>query len=120
MKDEALQILANMIYGETEAEYLEQYEKLKEIASTSLLQYFDDNWHNGEIRAMWAGYHISKLSHYKNRTNNRTESFNHKLKSVLTAYAPLNRFFKDTLLVMATLEDEREYRTITRNEKRPT
>lgn len=119
VKTEALSVVTQMIHVETEQEYDDLYESLKGIASDNLIHYFDTHWHTDEIRKMWAGYHVNQTSHYDNRTNNRTESFNQKLKTLLTKHASLKKFFKDTLLIMETMADERDYRTITRKERQP-
>ncbi|XP_055308157.1 uncharacterized protein LOC129572236 [Sitodiplosis mosellana] len=117
VKNQALVILNKMVYCKTEVEYLQLYEQLEEIASAELMQYFNDNWHKAEIRPMWVGCYVNSGSHFDNRTNNRTENFNQKLKGVLTRFAPLKQMFKETIIVLSTLADERDYRKITHTEK---
>lgn len=120
VKKDALKILHRMIYCDTEEMYLDLYQQLTDIGSDQLLQYFNNEWHVENIRKMWAGYIVNKVSHFENRTNNRTESFNQKLKKVLTAQAPLKRFFSNVIVVMETMKDERDHRTITKSEKSST
>lgn len=120
VKKDSLQILRKMIYCKSEVEYLELYGDLERIASDELMQYFNTNWHPEEMRKTWTGYHIDKISHFHNRSNARSESFNQKLKAVLSRYGSLKGFFKETLLVIESMTDEREHRTIVHLEKHPT
>lgn len=109
-----------MIYCQTEKIYLDLYQKLTNIGSDKLLEYFNNEWHVEDIRKMWVGYEVNKVSHFENRTNNRTESFNQKLKKVLTSQAPLKKFFASVIVIMDTMKDERDYRIIKKAEKNPT
>lgn len=113
IQKQALDILTKMIYCKSENEYLELYEQLEQIASVELMQYFNDEWHKLEIKPMWLGFYVNSGSHFHNRTNNRTETFNQKLKAILTRFAPLKKMFKETINVLSTLADERDYRKIT-------
>lgn len=119
VQKEALKILSKMIYCKSENEYLDLYHQLEEIASAELMQYFNNEWNTPEMKPMWVGFHVNKGSHFHNRTNNRTETFNQKLKNVLTRFAPLKKMFKETIIVLSTLADERDYRKITNAEKNP-
>lgn len=109
-----------MIYCKSENAYLDLYGQLEAIASVELMEYFNNEWHKPEIRPMWLGYYVNSGSHFHNRTNNRTESFNQKLKAILTRFAPLKKMFKETIIVLTTIGDERDYRKITNAEKNPT
>lgn len=80
VQKQALDILSKMIYCKSENEYLQLYQQLEEIASAELMEYFNDNWHKEEVKPMWLGFYINNGSHFHNRTNNRTETFNQKLK----------------------------------------
>lgn len=120
VKKDALKILHRMIYCDTEDMYLGLYQQLTDLGSDQLLQYFNNEWHVENIRKMWAGYIVNKVSHFENRTNNRTESFNQKLKRVLTRQAPLKKNFANVIVVMETMKDERDHRIITKSEKSST
>lgn len=96
-KKDALKILHQMIYCQTEESYFDLYQKLTNIGSDKLLEYFNNQWHVEDTRKMWVGYEVNKVSHFENRTNNRTESFNQKLKKVLTSQSPLKKFFASVI-----------------------
>lgn len=119
VQKEAQKILTKMIYCKSENEYDDLYQQLERIASAELMHYFDNQWNTQEIKPMWVGYHVNKGSHFHNRTNNRTETFNQKLKQLLTRFAPLKKMFKETIIVLSTLADERNYRKVTNAEKNP-
>lgn len=119
VQKQELGIMTKMIYCKSENEYEQLYDELKAIASDELMQYFENQWNSELVRPMWIGYYVNKGSHFHNRTNNRSETFNQKLKSVLTRFAPLKKFFRETIIVMSTLADERDYRKITNAEKNP-
>lgn len=48
----ALDIVLKMIHCKSETIYLQLYEQLRNIASDELMEYFDNNWHDPEIRPM--------------------------------------------------------------------
>lgn len=108
----ATEILNKMIYAKTEEKYLCLYEQLTEINCREITEYFDQNWHNIETRKQWVECYTNKVYHYQNRTNNRLESLNQKLKSVLTKYGKLNRFFSDLMQTIFCLNLEKDFKTI--------
>lgn len=64
--------------------------KFNLINFTGVTQYFNDNWH--DIRQQWVKYFNVKHHCFGQRTNNRIESLNQKLKSVITKYSSLPSF----------------------------
>lgn len=65
-KNIVLRILQQMIYTTNEEQYNGLYAEMQGVASDELMQYFDNQWHNGPIRSTWAGYivtprHISPI-----------------------------------------------------------
>lgn len=119
VQKEALSILSKMVYCKSEIEYDQLYQQLEGIASAELMEYFNNQWNTPEIKPMWVGFYVNSGSHFHNRSNNRTETFNQKLKALLTRFAPLKKMFKETIIVLSTLADERDYRKITNAEKNP-
>lgn len=57
---------------------------------SGVIQYFDQNWHN--IKEQWVKCFIVKYHCFGQRTNNRLESLNQKLKTVITKYSALPAF----------------------------
>ena len=47
-----------------------------------------------------------------NRTNNRVESINQKLKSVISRYSGVTQFFQDLMKCLNTLRIERDHRAL--------
>lgn len=90
-KLEALEILQNMTYSESEEKFQELYTKLKDTMPICVVTYFDDNWY--EIRDEWTAYsmHCGNLG---NMTNNRLESINKQIKSVVEKRSSLLEFLK--------------------------
>lgn len=117
VRKQALKFLRKMIFCESEKEYLGLYDRLNEIASQELMEYFDANWHKIDTRKMWAGYFVNELLQLRNRSNARSDSTNQKLKTILVRHAPLHQFFADTLKVIESLGVERDHRSISQNER---
>lgn len=93
-KDEFLKILQKLAYSSSEQEYNEIYKIFCKTASNSVLKYFNDNWHN--IFEEWTLYNMTNGT-MNNRTNNRLENLNGKLKLVIARKSTLvdfiNSFF---------------------------
>lgn len=119
-KKTALEILSNMIYCCTEQRYNELYAELEGLDSENLMQYFNDNWHLIEIRTMWVGYAVNQRAHFHNRTNNREESFNQKLKTVTSQYSPLTTFFRDLILLVNSMNTEKQVKALNYMQKQQT
>lgn len=78
VRNQTLQIFTDLEYSESEEAYDISYSKLvsRLIISTT---YFDKNWHT--IKDEWVLYEENRNFIIKNRTTNRLESFNQKMKS---------------------------------------
>ena len=73
-------------------EYLKFYQQLKDTKLKQVIKYFDENWH--EIREQWVEDLKREACHYLNSTNNRLESINQKIKSVVNSHhSSLLNFF---------------------------
>ena len=76
----------------------------------STITYFDDNWH--AIRQEWVEGLKNECCNFMNRTNNRVESINQKLKSVISRYSGVTQFFHDLMKCLTTLKVERDHRAL--------
>ena len=92
-------------------------EELKEIKLTKVIEHFDANWHG--IRQEWVGGLRDEGLTYQNRTNNRVESINQKLKSVISKFGRLPQFCSELVGAISVLRIERDYRAISVFQKVP-
>ena len=112
-----LDILQRMSYATNEEKYFNAYQELQQTKLKAVLDYFNDNWH--DIRDEWAcGLKDDNLM-FQNHTNNRVESINQKLKSVISMFARLAQFCCELLKVLSSLHIERDHRAITLFQKVP-
>lgn len=106
-KNQALRIMQRMVYAQSEIEYTEHYRKLRALDCEQVTEYFDNNWHN--IQEQWVGYHVNRHLNFENRTNNRLESLNQKIKAVVSKYANLATFFEDLITCITSFNIERDH-----------
>lgn len=96
-----LEILQKLTY----AKNLEQYEELhSELHATNIqnvVDYFEANWH--PIHMEWVECFKSANLTFQNRTNNRVESINQKIKSICSKFSDLDTFFEELLLAIQSL-----------------
>lgn len=104
---EAKQILKDMVYTKSEIEYNQCYRDLRSLRCNQLMAYFNANWHS--IQDQWVGYLVDRNKNCQIRTNNRLESLNQKIKSVVTKYANLGAFFNDVMTLFASYNAERDH-----------
>ena len=94
-----LEIVQKMVYARTEEQYKSYLESVKMTSIHSVVQYFMENWHINHCE--WVeGLKCASLT-FLNRTNNRLESLNQKLKKVCSKNATLSQFFTDFLSFLA-------------------
>ena len=105
-----LEILLKMVYARNEEEYSKLYDELKNAAPQRVVEYFDSNWHS--IRHEWLDGLKNASCNFMNRTNNRVESINQKLKSVISRYSGITLFFQDLMKCLNTLRIERDHRAL--------
>ena len=91
---QVLEIIQSMAHATSEAVYQDLYEQLMQTRFTAVKEYFIKNWHS--IRNEWVEGNKKKFSNFLNSTNNRLESINQKLKSVITKHSCLLDFHRDT------------------------
>lgn len=105
-----LELLSKMAYAQSEAAYTTFYDQFKQSAPKNVTDYFDGNWHG--IREQWVDGLKNSQCNYLNRTNNRVESINAKLKSVITRYSGMTQFFNDLMQCLSSLQMERDHRAL--------
>ena len=84
------ELFQSMCYAKSEDEYTKHYEHFMNAAPLHVQKYFDKNSHN--IRQEWVLSFVFSCGNFLNTTNNRVESFNGKLKSVIESYSSLEEF----------------------------
>lgn len=86
-KEKVLTIFSDLAYSKSEECYNIHFSELISLNIEELINYFIDNWHN--IRDEWVLYAQNETLLFMNRTTNRLESLNQKLKTVITRYAKI-------------------------------
>ena len=117
LQDHLLEILTKLAYSKSEEEYDLHYGSLTATNFQSVIAYFNTNWHI--IRHEWVDAYKSFSFTLGERTNNRLESINGKIKSVCSRYASLSRFFDQFLSLLSTLRNERNHDAIMALVKKP-
>ena len=105
-----LEVLSKMAYSKDGDEYNLLHDQLKQCAPKPVLEYFQKNWHG--IREQWVDGLKNSCCNYMNRTNNRVESINQKLKMVISRYSGITQFFQDLMKCLSSLEIERDHRAV--------
>jgi len=116
-----LEIIQKMVYAKNEDEYSVLHNELTETNLKSVTEYFDTNWH--PIKEEWVECFKSNNVTFQNRTNNRIECINQKLKSVITKHSCLHQFFVQFLVqfleAVDSLRTERNHRAVMLIQKVP-
>nr|CAH7748880.1 unnamed protein product [Callosobruchus chinensis] len=112
----SLQILQKLVYAKTDEEFETFYETLKQTAPKAVFEYFNKNWYN--TRDEWSMSGKFMRGCFQNSTNNRIESINAKLKSVITKNSKLEGFLHSFFDILSTLEGERDYKAVYHLQKR--
>ena len=107
----ALSCLQQIAYASSSEEYDRQYECLKASMLASVVRYFDANWHpcRRERVLCWQRENVT----FGERTNNRLESVNRRLKAVVRSGSSLPQFFKDLMAAIGCMRHEREQALLT-------
>ena len=93
-RDHALEIITKLAYSKSENEYEEYYQDLVDSGLTNVISYYNSNWH--EIRYEWVHCFKGVSFTLGERTNNRLENINGKIKSVCSRYD--NYYFPSCIL----------------------
>ena len=116
-RDHSLEVITKLAYSRSEDEYDDHYASLLDSAPKSVINYYNANWH--EIRHEWVECFKSVCFTLGERTNNRLESINSKVKSVCSKFVSLQRFFDHFFAVLSVLRNERDHNTIMAIVKKP-
>ena len=109
-RDFALELIQKFCYARDEESYNRFYRILEASDLPSVKAYFDTHWH--DIREEWVdGLNYESFT-LGERTNNRLESINAKIKSVCSVNADLASFFNNFLSFLSSIRNERDHSTI--------
>ena len=87
-----ISLCRKLVYAKTET-YFEGYlANLTRQATAEFLAYYNKILHS--VKKLWASYFTNNAVNLGNTTNNRTESHNEKIKSILTRNRAYQRLFK--------------------------
>ncbi|GBM10848.1 hypothetical protein AVEN_188435-1 [Araneus ventricosus] len=117
LKKKVLKILTDLAYSESEEAYDINYSKLMSLNIQDFTTYYNKNWHC--IKNEWVLYEQNRNFIIRNRTTNRLENSNQKMKSVITWYSALCKFFQDLIISGVSTNVKRDHRAITMTEKVP-
>ena len=112
-----LELLQQLPYSTSEKKYMELYESLKVSALLQVIKYFGEHWH--KIRNQWALGMKYSTGNFLNDTDNRPESLNAKLKSVISRYLSLEDFTKRFFLILRVLRVEQDHKASLIGQKVP-
>lgn len=102
-----LAILHKMVYAQSVALYEQRYQELQNMQCPGVQRYFDENWH--PIQEQWVAHFVNRSQNFENRTNNRLENLNQKIKTVVTKYSSLGVFFNDLITLVSSFNAERDH-----------
>ena len=114
-KIRALELLLQMAYAKSVEEYDRNYDQLSSGSPSAVLSYFNRNWH--PIRNQWVDG-LKDGVNLGTRTNNRIESINSKVKSVLKHHSTLPEFAESILTALQSLRTERDHKTVNMFQKK--
>lgn len=115
-REKILEIFTNLAYAQSREAYNVHFSELISLNIQELSSYYIDNWHS--IQDEWVLFAQNETLCFMNRTTNRLESLNQKLKTVITRYSSLPNFFKDLLISISSSSVERDHRAIEMCEKK--
>jgi len=103
----ALRAMQSLAYATTEVEYDSLRDHLHSSMPASVVRYFEANWHT--CRCEWVLCWQRENVTFGERTNNRLESVNRRLKAVVKNGSSLPVFFKDLVATIACMRHERDH-----------
>ena len=103
-----LEIMQQMAYAHDEDENVDLYHNFQVNAPCAVLNYFNEQWHS--IRDQWSMGLKYTTGNFFSTTNNRLESINAKLKSVISRYSSLEEFVDKFFLILRVLRCERDHK----------
>ncbi|XP_077511029.1 uncharacterized protein LOC144121604 [Amblyomma americanum] len=106
-RDHTLKLLQRMVYARSDEEFARLEDQLDSTAPASVLEYYNKNWCS--IKNEWHKGPQFLAGSFNNTTNNRLESINAKLKSVVPLYCSLEQFVPALFSILATMQQERDH-----------
>lgn len=94
----SLQYINKLANAESEENYNNLLTEMKKDVPKPVLNYFFKNWH--DLRNEWVRGLTAKSGNFFNSTNNRLESLNAKLKSIISTYSTLNEFIEKIFMFL--------------------
>ena len=113
-----LEILQEMAYAKDTDEYMELYNDFQRKAPSLVFDYFNEQWHS--IRHQWALGAKCAAGNCFSNANNRIESINAKLKSLISKYSSLEEFVDNLFLIINIFRRERNHKAAYFSQKVPT
>lgn len=108
LRTDCLIVLEKMVYCKSQAAYDDLYLKLRDIAPDCAFQYFDTNWHN--IQDEWSAFQMN-CGNLGNYTNNRLESINKHIKTVVKKRSSLVDFLEKFFIWIQSHNHENDSKT---------
>lgn len=85
--------LTELAYASSEEKYEAAYKKMKDLVPKVVSDYYDKYWHR--IKNEWVLCYTFRCQNFANKTNNRVENINQKIKSVVQKFSTLDVFIRD-------------------------
>jgi len=116
-RDTVKEVIQSIVYCKSEMEYNNLYQHLNTIALETVMEYYNKIWHL--IRDEWVIGMTYMTGNFMNKTNNRLESFNGKLKSVISCFSTLENFVEKLFIVLKCIRLERDKNAVKLVQKHP-
>ena len=105
-----LEIITQIVYSKSPAEYDHNVKKLKDTRLQSVIQYYEQNWE--PIKEQFVACYKNSIVTFGETTTNRLESMNAKFKSVCSRHGSLHQFFSEMFVVLGALRNERRHKQL--------
>ena len=102
------ELFQKMAYSDTLETYVKHQTDFLEVSPIQVKNYFNDNWDH--LCDEWVVGLQQQSGNFGNSTNNRVESLNSKLKSVIKLYSSLEEFGQQFFSILSTLRVERDHK----------
>ena len=106
VRTSALHLFQAIAYATTEQQYTDLHDKLHATMPPSVVRYYETNWH--PCRFEWVLCWQRQNVTFGERTNNRLESVNRRLKAVIKPGSSLPVFFTDLIATIKCMHHERD------------
>jgi zinc finger SWIM domain-containing protein 3 len=111
----ALKALQGIAYATSDEEYNTKRDDLHRCLPASIVRYYEANWHS--CKEEWVRCWQQQNLTFGERTTNRLESINKRIKAVVNLLSPLPIFFKDLFAVIDCMRRERDHAFIVGSER---